>query len=87
MPTGFTPNGDGLNDVFRVKYPFPAKEFHLMVYNRWGSEVFETNNINEGWDGTYKGEPSAQGSYVWIISFVDMNNKSEQLKGIVTLLR
>ena len=87
MPTAFTPNADGLNDVFKVKYPFPVKEFHLMVYNEWGNKVFETNNINEGWDGSYKGEPSIQGTYVWVISFADINNKSTQLKGIVTLLR
>jgi gliding motility-associated-like protein len=87
MPTAFTPNADGLNDIFKVKYPFPVKEFHLMVYNRWGNKVFETNKINEGWDGNYKGEPSIQGSYVWVISFVDINNKPAQLKGIVTLLR
>lgn len=87
MPTGFTPNGDGINDVFRVKYPFPVKDFHLVVYNRWGAKVFETNKINEGWDGSFKGEPSVQSTYVWIISLVDMNNKPGQLKGIVTLLR
>jgi gliding motility-associated-like protein len=87
MPTGFTPNGDGINDVFKVKYPFPLKEFHLVVYNRWGSKVFETNKINEGWDGSFKGEPCVQGSYVWIISFTDISNKPAQLKGIITLLR
>lgn len=87
MPTGFTPNGDGINDVFKVKYPFPVKEFHLMIYSRWGNKVFETNKINEGWDGSFKGEPSVQGSYVWIICFTDMNNKPAQLKGIITLLR
>jgi gliding motility-associated-like protein len=87
MPTGFTPNGDGLNDVFKVKYPFPVKEFHLMVFDRWGNKVFETNKIDAGWDGTYKGEPSVKSSYVWVISFMDVNNKPWQLKGIVTLLR
>lgn len=87
MPTGFTPNGDGINDVFKVKYPFPVKEFHLMVYNRWGNKVFETIKMNEGWDGTFRGEPSVQSTYVWVISFVDMNNKPGQLKGIITLLR
>jgi len=87
MPNAFTPNGDGINDVFKVKYPFPVKEFHLIVYNEWGNKVFETNNINKGWDGSYKGEPSIQGIYVWVISFADINNKPGQLKGIVTLLR
>ena len=87
MPTGFTPNGDGLNDIFKVKYPFPVKQFYLAVYDRWGEKVFETNKISEGWDGTLKGLPTPQGTYVWIISFTDINNKQQQLKGLVTLLR
>jgi gliding motility-associated-like protein len=87
MPTGFTPNGDGLNDIFRVKYPFAVKSFHLLIYNRWGEKVFETNNIREGWDGYWKGELSLQGIYVWVISFTDTNNKAQQLKGTVTLIR
>lgn len=87
MPTGFTPNNDGLNDVFRVKYPFAVKSFHMLVYNRWGEKVFDTNHINEGWDGSFKGQPAIQGTYAWMIIFVDNNNKPQQLKGVVTLLR
>jgi gliding motility-associated-like protein len=87
MPTGFTPNNDGLNDIFRVKYPFAVKTFHMLVYNRWGEKVFETNNMREGWDGYWKGELSLQGVYVWVISFTDTNNKPQQLKGTVTLIR
>ena len=87
MPSAFTPNNDGLNDVFEVKYPFATKSFYMIVYDRWGEKVFETNNIQNGWDGYYKGEPSMQGVYVWVITFTDTNNKSQQLKGTVTLLR
>ena len=87
MPTGFTPNNDGLNDIFRVKYPFAVKSFHMLVYNRWGEKVFETNNISEGWDGYWKGALLLQGIYVWVISFTDTNNKAQQLKGTVTLIR
>jgi gliding motility-associated-like protein len=87
MPTGFTPNNDGLNDVFRVKYPFAVKAFHMLVYDPWGEKVFETNNMREGWDGYRKGEPSLQGVYVWVISFTDTNNQLQQLKGTVTLIR
>ena len=87
MPTGFTPNNDGLNDVFRVKYPFAVRSFHMVVYNAWGEKVFETNKINEGWDGSFKGEPAIQGTYVWMISFTDNNNKGQQMKGVVNLLR
>jgi len=87
MPTGFTPNNDGLNDMFRVKYPFAVKSFHMLVYNSWGEKVFETNKMSEGWNGFWKGEPSPKGVYVWLISFTDTNNKLQQLKGTVTLIR
>ena len=87
MPDGFTPNGDGLNDIFRVKYPFAVSGFRMQVYNSWGEKVFESSNINIGWDGTWKGEPSVAGIYVWVIRFTDASNKLQQLKGTVTLIR
>ncbi len=87
MPSGFTPNGDGINDVFKVKYPFPEKDFHFVMYDRWGEKVFETNDINKGWDGNYKGQPAIQNAYIWVINYIDINNKPQQLKGTVMLLR
>ena len=54
VPTGFTPNRDGLNDVFRVKYAQSFKQFHMAIYNRWGEKIFETELATSGWDGTYK---------------------------------
>jgi gliding motility-associated-like protein len=64
MPTAFTPNNDGLNDIFRVKYPFAVKTFSMLVYNQWGEKVFETNNMREGRDGYWKGQSPLQGVYV-----------------------
>ncbi|MEO8854943.1 MAG: PKD domain-containing protein [Ginsengibacter sp.] len=88
MPTAFTPNKDGLNEVFRVKFPFAVTNFHFLITNRWGQTVFETNNIHDGWDGSFKGAPPLQGIYVWVISFTDItSHKSQQVKGIVTLLK
>jgi gliding motility-associated-like protein len=87
MPSAFTPNGDVLNDVFKVKYPFPVKQFSMTIYNRYGEKVFETNNISEGWDGNWKGTLQLQGTYVWIISFKGINNRQQNLKGTVTLIR
>jgi len=87
MPNAFSPNNDGLNDVFRVKYPFAVTNFHFLVTNRWGQTVFETTNIHNGWDGTCKGEPAVAGIYVWVISFTDLDHKDQQIKGTVTLLR
>ena len=87
MPTAFTPNGDGLNDLFRVKYPFSVKQFNMQIFDRWGEKVFETEDINKGWDGTWRGSPALQDTYVWVIRFVDINNTQQQLKGTITLLR
>ncbi|MGN6248359.1 MAG: PKD domain-containing protein [Ginsengibacter sp.] len=87
MPNAFSPNNDGLNDVFPVKYPFAVTHFHFSVSNRWGQNVFETTDIHEGWDGTWMGEPAVAGIYVWVISYTDLNNKDQQIKGTVTLLR
>ncbi|MBC7421951.1 MAG: gliding motility-associated C-terminal domain-containing protein [Ferruginibacter sp.] len=87
MPSAFTPNGDGSNDIFKVKYPFPTKHFSLVIYNRWGQKVFESNDITNGWDGRYKGELQVQNAYVWAINFLDINNKKIFFKGTVMLLR
>lgn len=87
MPSAFTPNGDGLNDVFKLKYPFPVNKFNMIIYDRWGEKVFETNTITSGWNGMWKGVPSLQGAYVWTIWYTDDNNKQQQLKGVVNLLR
>ena len=47
MPSAFTPNKDGLNDIFKVKYPFPVRQFHMVIYNRFGQRVFESHNISQ----------------------------------------
>ena len=87
MPTAFTPNSDGLNDIFRVKYAFPVQTFVLRVYNRFGEKVFESNDIHKGWNGTFKGENAQQGAYVWTISLLTAEGKAQSSKGVVVLLR
>jgi gliding motility-associated-like protein len=87
MPSAFTPNGDGLNDIFRVKYPFPVNNFEMAVYNRWGQKVFETTNISSGWDGTFNGITQPSGTYVWAISVTDAQNTKQTLNGTVVLIR
>lgn len=68
MPDAFSPNKDGLNDVFRVKYSDFIKTFHLSIFNRWGKIVFETSDPKEGWDGTYKNSELDPGGYTWVVS-------------------
>ncbi|MBL0146057.1 MAG: gliding motility-associated C-terminal domain-containing protein [Chitinophagaceae bacterium] len=87
MPNSFTPNGDGLNDIFKIKYPFKALEFTFSIYNKYGTKIFETNDMLKGWDGTYKSKRQEIGSYVWVIKLKNLNGYSEVLNGMVTLLR
>src|SRR5690606_28432754 len=65
FPNSFTPNNDGLNEVFGPKSSgiFLKYEFH--VYNRWGQKVFMTKNSNEGWNGRYQGKEQPTGVYIW----------------------
>jgi gliding motility-associated-like protein len=88
MPGGFTPNGDGHNDVFRVPPSVPVILHRLAVYNRQGALLFYTQNVSAGWDGTFEGQMQPAGAYVWYIEFQNpVTKKSEAQKGIVVLLR
>ncbi|MEO6549665.1 MAG: gliding motility-associated C-terminal domain-containing protein [Ferruginibacter sp.] len=87
MPAAFTPNNDGINDLFRVKNIFPVSAFNFSLYNRFGKKIFESNSINNGWDGSYKGVAQNTGAYVWTISFIDSDNKRKFNKGTVLLVR
>ena len=87
LPSAFTPNHDGINDVFKVVHPFPVKQFRLMVYNRWGQKIFESEDITKGWDGTCNNVNQDTGSYIWIASLKDEDGITQTAKGVVILLR
>ena len=72
-PNSFTPNGDGKNEEFKV-VGFGLSQFEMYIYNRWGELIFESFDINKGWDGTYKDEEVQTGGYPYIIYY--MNNLS-----------
>ncbi|MEQ8323499.1 MAG: gliding motility-associated C-terminal domain-containing protein [Vicingaceae bacterium] len=82
----FTPNGDGVNDVLHVKAQ-GIKELRFIVFDRWGNVVFETENIEEGWDGTIGGKKANPGVYVYIVESKLINNQKVVEKGDVTLIR
>lgn len=87
VPTGFSPNGDGLNDVLKA-IPVGMKEFrYFKVFNRWGELVFSTMNENKGWDGTIRGSRQATGSFVWMAEAVDHQGRVVVRKGVTNLLR
>ncbi len=88
IPTAFSPNGDGVNDIFRIaKYLNIEKLLSFVVYNRWGNLVYETSNIEEGWNGLYKGREQPLGVYVWYVKALDYDGNVIERKGNVTLLR
>jgi gliding motility-associated-like protein len=87
MPNAFTPNGDGINDLFRVKYPGFIKTFHMAIYNRWGAIVFQTENPLDGWNGRYRNTDQPAGNYIWQISLTTLEGEKEQARGNVILLR
>lgn len=87
MPTAFTPNSDGNNDVFRIKYPQGIKAMHMVVFSRWGQKIFDTTNPLQGWDGNLNGINQPVGAYVWMIDYVDITGKSKKISGSVMLIR
>ena len=88
MPTGFTPNNDGLNDDIK---PTITKEFTLQnfsIYNRWGEKIFSTTQKNAGWNGKVKGNVQNPGVYVWIISATDTRSgEKHEKKGTFVIIR
>ena len=87
VPTAFTPNGDGKNDVFRVSNVTFQRLQEFKVFNRWGQEIFSTNDIKKGWDGSWKGQPQDMGVYQYIIKLASPEGRIETYKGDVTLVR
>ncbi|HEX6426962.1 MAG TPA: gliding motility-associated C-terminal domain-containing protein [Niastella sp.] len=86
IPNTFTPNANGQNDVFKV-YSNVIKTMHLMVFNQWGTKVFETTDAAAGWDGTYQGKPQPIGVYVYVASIRLTNNGTITKKGSFNLIR
>ncbi len=87
VPSGFTPNGDGLNDVLRPLNVGYAKLNYFRVFNRWGELVYAGNEMGEGWDGKYKGQKAEMGTYFWLLSIQDRFGVDHTVKGDATLVR
>ncbi len=85
LPTGFTPNGDGNNDILYIRSNF-LTEVYLTIYDRWGEKLFETNDVRKGWDGYYKGKKLDQGVYGYYMTFKCNNGQESFKKGNITLM-
>lgn len=86
IPDAFTPNSDGMNDLFNVM-PVNILTYKLQIYDRWGKLLFETTDPSKSWDGTYKGQPCQQDTYSYYASGVKKDNKPFTIKGTLVLLR
>ncbi|SDH04285.1 gliding motility-associated C-terminal domain-containing protein [Chitinophaga filiformis] len=88
FPTGFTPNGDGHNDIFRPVVRGPMYDYDLRIYNRWGELIFLSKDQKTGWDGRYKGALVENGTYVWMLTYKKvMGGAVNIVKGEVTAIR
>ncbi len=87
LPNAFSPNGDGLNDIFRFNMRGIKEVRAFRIYNRWGQKIFEGFSPEDGWDGTYKGELQDMGVYVYYVDMVSFLDEHLVEKGNVTLVR
>lgn len=86
MPNAFMP--EGVNNVFKpVTVYVEAETYLFQIYNRWGQKLFETNNPNDGWNGTHGGKNDPQGGYVYYVQFVSSDGQTYSKSGSVTLIR
>lgn len=83
----FTPNGDGINELWLVTNGDCNKNIKVGVYNRYGNTVYESSNYKNDWDGTYKGKPIPDGTYYFVITYTLLNNRRVDVRGNVTVLR
>ena len=89
LPIAFTPNGDNINDIVYLHvYKIRYKELlAFKIYNRWGQVVFETENPEQGWDGTYQGKPQNTDTYVYMVKVKDFDDNIISKSGYINLLR
>jgi gliding motility-associated-like protein len=86
IPNTFTPNGDGVNDTFRV-VGLGFNTFNLQIFNRWGSSIYETNNPEDGWDGTHKGSEVPTGTYHYVVNIRGADGQFYNKTGSLHLFR
>lgn len=88
VPNTFTPDGDNKNDLFGPEgFGVVDEDYSFKIFNRWGQKIFETHDLFEPWDGTYKGEIVQQDTYVWKLNFKDVNGEKHERYGHVNVIK
>ncbi|WP_176112877.1 PKD domain-containing protein [Sediminibacterium ginsengisoli] len=87
IPSAFTPNGDGRNDLLRPLTAGISQLIYFRIYNRWGQLVFSTSELGKGWDGTFDGVKQPSGTYVYMAEALDYTGRNLSRKGTCVLIR
>lgn len=87
VPTAFTPNGDGRNDVFHVVPAGISSDLSVVIANRWGQIIYSFHNASDGWDGTFKGIAQPAGTYIWMVAGKTIEGTLIKKQGTVVLIR
>jgi gliding motility-associated-like protein/uncharacterized repeat protein (TIGR02543 family) len=87
VPDAFSPNADGKNDVFNIRLGADATGMDIVIYDRWGNQVFHSNSILNGWDGMYNSKQAEVGVYHYLLQVKFRDGKTKQLTGDVSLIR
>lgn len=82
IPNAFSPNGDQVNDIFTASFPQKPTSFRMFIFNRWGNQIFQTDNEDYGWDGTVHGKTEPSGVYLYVVEI-----DGRQYTGTVNLIR
>lgn len=88
MPNAFSPNGDGVNDIYKAKENHKSiVEFHAYIFNRWGQKIYDWTDINGGWDGTWNGKDVKDGTYYVLVKAKGADGINYDIKKDVNVLR
>lgn len=87
VPNAFTPNNDGNHDRFKPVTYALINNYRFSIYNRWGQEMFATNDPASGWDGQFQGQLQAGGAYIWVLTYRDTEAQDRKQTGAVMLIR
>jgi gliding motility-associated-like protein len=87
IPNSFTPNNDGLNDIFKPIITGELLNYDFSIYNRYGQLVFRTSDVHQGWNGIFNAQQQNSGTFTWLCHYQFKNDAERFAKGTVVLIR
>jgi gliding motility-associated-like protein len=89
IPNTFIPDGNQVNDILIPKTAYEVNDWSFQIFNKWGELLFETNDFDQGWDGTYESKPCQDGTYIYVLKYrpCDSPYATQQINGFVNLIR